>query len=338
MKRVRGKKRHIEVKAIAITFIIFFSVERFLFILDSNNLIDEPYLWGNRSEIAYKLNKCKELFNNPKHKNKLKILIVGDSVGELAFDPFKFDNLSENKTISYNLCITQTAVRFQSFFIKKVIIPKFEPDFIIWTLTIPYDFADIENVNKYEAELLNSKIVRYYNIDFRGLNAIDFFDLLLIKISRIYKFRFSFLPEQFLLTSDLDGIIEDYENLYKRDFWRSFRVYDEDNESMHDVYIDMKFHNESEILFFNTLDFIEYHDTRFLVVVNPARNMNIVYPPVDELFNKLESEKILNLNGNESFMDNNLNHNINHLNYYGAQLYTEFIYRKICKFIHDLSI
>ena len=112
MKKKENSRNNV-FKTIFLVIIIFLNVEIGLFICEQNNLLDEPYDWGNRNDIPFKINECNELFrSNP---NKLKIIMIGDSRVNQAFYPEQFDNYFNNETITYNLGFSATGALFQMF-------------------------------------------------------------------------------------------------------------------------------------------------------------------------------------------------------------------------------
>jgi len=86
---------------------------------------------------------------------------------------------------------------------------------------------------------------------------------------------------------------------------------------------------ESGDLFKETIESIEENDIDYIVVSSPRYNLRRIYPPVDELFNKLSSKNFLDLNGCEYLNETYYFRDLFHLNTYGAKIYTNLICEKL---------
>jgi len=330
MKLKRDVLKHPEIKAFICAVVIFSFLEGFLWILEINNLTEEPYLWGNRNFAPYKINQCKRLFSDPQHKDKIKVVSVGDSVCLYAFNPYKFDEYYKNETISYNLAIKGTSVRFQSFFIQKVIVPKIKPDVIIWQLKAPNDFC--QYVAEEETWNMRSPMARYYLNDFQGMTLFEFFDQITIKLSRIYKYRYFFLPNFLNLDLPYKEDFEDYAD-HPRGFKPKYLIYDDENETMRDHEFTSTFDEKVDDAFVSAINFMENQKIDYLVVSGPYYFERRIYKNADDLLDKLSDKNHLDLNGNEAFLDRDFFKDRNHLNFYGGQVFTHFISEKLDKIL-----
>jgi len=316
MNKKRVTQNKTEIKAVLTALMILACIEGVLWILETNNFLDEPYHWGNRNDIPFKINQCKHLFSNPIHRDKIKVIAIGDSKSERAFDPYTFDEYFNNKTISYNFGISGCSIRFQAFLIEYIILTKLKPDFLIWVVDVPNDFKDHENQIQQDIDNLNLPMASVHRNDFTGLNFEEKFDLFLLNMLKIYQHR---------IYLDLKWFIDEYH----RGLVIAYEQYEGDNEGLHDENSTARFHKESGDIFLDTIELIENEDLDYLIVTNPHRDTRILYPPTDYLFNQLSSKNFLDLNGNEELVNNSLYYNSNHLNYYGAQIYTNLIGKKL---------
>ncbi len=319
-KKIKGQF----IKALFLAFIIIMGLETCLYIMEVSGLLPEPYEWGNRPDIPYKFNECQELFTQ--NSGKLKVVTVGDSRPELAFDPFFFDALFTNKTISFNLASSGTKIKFQSLYIQKMIIEKMQPDVLIWDVSYwEFYYADPSRTN--EEEILNFPETRFYAENTQGLDFFGLLNYYLYRYSKIYRYKSLLWPDS-MKSQNLKNFPP-----YDRGFWRSEVVSYQSGESgiiPFQALSEGKTYNaEANQMFLDTLDYLLEKNITVLVVYGPYNHKKIVFPELDATFSTLPSDMFLDLNGNESLMDDSLSHNAFHLNKYGAQIYTQFVYDKI---------
>ncbi|MHA1146648.1 MAG: hypothetical protein ACTSR8_00200 [Promethearchaeota archaeon] len=321
--------KYVNKKALITCFLLILSVEIVLRVMEFNNMFDEPYLWESRNEIPFKLNDCKKIFNDPENKDKIKIVVVGDSYLEGAFDPITFDNLTNEKTISYNFGIKGTAVPTQALLIKELIIKKLNPDIIIWTLSIVGDFKENEKVERQEFYNLDSAIARSYSNNLAWCTIDTFFKWCLIKTFSIYKYRQFLFPKLFNLNDNLTKEL----NQYKDEYIRGFRIlndtYPGKNQNVTESTTTSNLAEGRKDLFLEIIDEFKRNKIDFLVISKSNHFDELRFPPVDDLFNSLDKKNFLDLNGNVNLSYNENCHNYNHINYKGAQIFTKYVAEKL---------
>ena len=75
------------------------------------------------------------------------------------------------------------------------------------------------------------------------------------------------------------------------------------------------------------------------LIISPSHNhIRWITPKVQEAFKSLGDEYYLDLNGNETLMYDELYYNKDHLNFEGAQIYTQFVYEKMACIMDELLI
>lgn len=320
------KNRNNFYKAIFLVIIIILNVEIGLFICEKNDLLDEPYDWGNRNDIPFKINECNKLFrSNP---NKLKIIIIGDSRVNQAFYPEQFDNYFNNETITYNLGFAGTAAIFQMFLLEHFFLPKFNPDIILWDIT----FNDFGNATKHIEQnhnLFSLPMPRYYSNYQVNMTFDDYWDFYFLKISRIQRYRSLFFPSKAFT-------IANYENLYLNGFLKAIGIYETNDTAIYNQTFD--FSVDQEILqgFLETRQYFIENNIPHLIISPPHNHARYITPKVQETFKSLGEEYFLDLNGNETLMYDELYHNKDHLNFEGSQIYTQFVYEKMANNINEL--
>ncbi len=320
-----------EIKAFILCSLIVVSIEAFLRVFDATGIMWEPNEWGNRPEIATKLNYCKLLFDN--NKEKFKIVVVGDSMTEIGIDPVLLDSFFNNKTISYNFGIVGTAVKFQSPYLEKVILPKLKPDYVIWHIN-PYDFWDSIPTNKEDNKILQSPMGRYYTGNESGLDLISEVEQFLLHNSALYKYRGYFVPPWFDFSIYFGMIASPYTNGFWTTEERAYSSNDTTIVNLPGIWpsfegYPVSFNNLSANSFVGTLNLIQTLGLDYLVVYGPFNHYNFTFPELDNILGTLPQGKFLNLNGNESLMDDDLYNILYHLNKDGAQIFTRFIYNKV---------
>lgn len=332
IKKKRKIKKDNIIKALILMIFILCFFEIYLFFWSENDNI-EPYQWGSRTEIPYKINDCYELFSNHKHKDKTRIVIIGDSRPECAFYPEICDEYFDDETISYNLAISGTGILVQSFLIQKIVIPKLKPDIIIWELSIPQDFEDNKENLELDERTLETPMGRYYT---ENPDKSDFEELCkynLLKYSRIYRYRANLRPDLFYLNEYEKRNIDNFNEWFERGHLKMSETIKTTNENVRDVSFVYTLHEESVNKFFDTIEIMEDNTDFFLIVSGPNRYMKLVFPDITAILNKLSLKNFLNLNGNDSFYHDDLWFNPTHLNVIGATLYTKLVYEKISIYI-----
>ena len=327
LMKEKGNSRKKIFKAIFLGIIIILNVEFGLFICEQNNILVEPYNWGNRNDIPFKINECNELFkNNP---NKLKIIMVGDSRANQAFYPEQFDNYFNNETITYNLGFAGTAAIFQIFLLKHIYLPKLKPDIILWDIT----FNDFGNSTKHIEQnhnLFSLPMPRYYSDYKVNMTTNDYGDYYFTKFSRIYRYRSLFFPESFNIAK--------YENVYLNGFLKADGVYETNDTAIYNRTLNFSVHPEFLQDFLEMRQFFIDSNIPHLII-NPSHNhVRWITPKVQEAFISYGDEYFLDLNGNETLMYDDLYYNKDHLNFEGAQIYTKFVNEKMASIINEQLI
>lgn len=326
-KKRKNKKDNIIKALILMIFILCFS-EIYVFFWSKNDLI-EPYQWGSRNEIPYKINDCYKLFSNPKNEGKTRIVIIGDSRPECAFYPELCDENFDDETISYNLAIPGTGILVQSLIIQKIVIPKLKPDIIIWELSIPQDFEDNKENLELDERTLETPMGRYYT---ENPDKSDFEELCkyyLLKYSRIYRYRGNLRPDLFYLNEYEKKNIDSFNEWYERGYLKRSETIEPTNENVTEASFIYKLHEESVNKFFDTIETLKDNTDFFLIVSGPNRYLKLVFPDITAILNKLSPKNFLNLNGDDSFYYDDLWCNPTHLNVIGATMYTRLVYEKI---------
>ena len=170
-------------------------------------------------------------------------------------------------------------------------------------------------------------MARIYRNDCSGLGIDGIVDLLLIKYLKLYKFRFM------TLDTELAQRIESYDHIYHQGFKILYGQLEYEDLIFENITGSEDLHEEWGNLFLETIDILENNQIKYLVVNNPLYFRNKTHPFITDLFNQLPSKNYLNLNGNETFLNNTLFFDKNHLNYYGSQIYTQFVYEKLNGYI-----
>ncbi|MHA1646357.1 MAG: hypothetical protein ACTSVL_02190 [Promethearchaeota archaeon] len=297
-------------KIIGMMMVFSFSIEISLFCVGQNNLFIEPYNWGNRNEIPFKINECNKLFSeNP---DKYKVIFIGDSMGEMAFDPITFDNFFNQTTISYNLAFQAVGVMFESLLLD-IILDQISPDFVIWQVNIKdLSISGVED----DAVLLSNPMPRYHQDNWEGFDIAAKF---LMKNSHIYRSRL-------LLPSTWASILY-YKSRFSRGLWSTSNRIEFVNETEQIEWI-APFFSEGAVKINDTIQDLEKRNIPYLFLNSPQYKQNISFYEFDNLMNSYSENQYLNLQGNESF-DNTDFYNNNHLNKYGAEKCTTFLCEKI---------
>lgn len=184
-------------KAWFFTFLLLGTFESSLILLDASDNLLEPYEWGIRNEIALKFNECSKIFDE--NEDKLKIVILGDSRAQTGIDAMAIDRFFNHTTISFNLAINATEIIFESLYIMDLIIPKLQPDLIIWDFS-PSDFISFEGSDQRVNETVRNSIGKVYWEDWNNQSEIptnDAVHSMLMKYSLIYRYKTNFVPKFF---------------------------------------------------------------------------------------------------------------------------------------------
>ena len=328
-KDLKKKFKKVFQTGVFVSILLLISIESYLWYLESNGYLVEPYEYGNRMDISYKINECYNLFNKNENKDKIKVIIIGDSRAETGFDPALLDFFFDKKTISYNLAIFDSAVRFQSLIIKKVIIPKLKPDIIIWEPTVPQDFTDDKLVYGPDERKLETPMGRYYTNNTKHLDFEDLCKYYLFKYSRLYRYRSNLRPNILSINENDNAKIESYKELFDRGFIGFDESLEPENRNFTQESIDFKLDEEAKDIFFDTIEFIEKNTDYYLILNGPNRYTKFISPVLDSIFNNFPQKNFLDLDGETTFLYDYLWMDSNHLNNNGALLFTEYIYTKI---------
>ena len=321
------KEKYKTLKALVLAVIILIPIEGVFRILEENELLDEPYLWGSRNIIPYKINDCIDLFSQPEHSDKLKVIAIGDSFCVTGFNPYFFDDYFNQSTITYNFGIMGTAARAQSFLIEKVLIPRFAPDAVIWMVNSPFDFVHNEETIADDNSILDTPMGRYYNGDLNDMSLEELSETLFLKFSRLYKYRKMFIPKQF--SPELKAEIKEFEKMYSRGFRYSFGFINNTAPPFRMLIWEKEFDSLAGNQFENTINICEDKQIIHLVVSIPQYFACIYYYYTDQFFQQLPQKNFFNLNNlNSTFCNNLLYFDNLHLNVFGAQLYTTLVAEK----------
>ncbi len=335
---VQKRSRKKVVKSLLFCLLILVAIDNILRVLDAEGVLWEPSEWGNRPEIATKLNKCMDLFN--RNDAKFKIVFVGDSTTEIGIDPVLLDSFFNNETISYNFGIAGTSPRFQSVYFEKVILPKLKPDFVIWSVN-PSDFWDSIPTNEFDNAILRTPMGRYYTGDGSGLDFFGQVNQFLFQNSPLYRYRGYFVPP-WLDFSIYRGLIA---NPYTNGYWTTdIKAYSSNDTTILNIPgilpswegYPVSFNNLSADRMVETLNLIQTNGLDYLVVYGPFNHFNYTFPELDYVLGSLTQERFLDLNGNETLMWDDLYNTIHHLNKDGAQILTRFIYEKLADRIESV--
>jgi len=320
--RIKKKTKHPVLKTLSVCVLTLMLCEGFLWVLEANNLIIEPYEWGEREDIPFKVNECHALFSKPENQNKVKVLMLGDSRPMTSLNPHKLDTLFNNKTITYNLAIARTSIRFTSVFIQNIVIPKLKPNIVLWDFQIPDDFKEDTNtiIDDY---ILTTPMGRYYTNNYTGLDIEGWCEQFLMGFSRIFRYKSNFL--QHALNLNLNSL----EQKLVRGYFPLIGTFDSGGAIMQNVTHNYTFYEESETLILNNLEKFNQYSQYHLIITGPYRLFRQLDAKVYSIFNEIPSNNFLDLNGNVSFSNDIFWYNDNHLNPTGADLYTQFVFDKI---------
>ncbi|GAB4323707.1 MAG: hypothetical protein Kow0069_28910 [Promethearchaeota archaeon] len=318
-----------EAKGAILAIILLGVVELTFRSLEARGALGEPYDWGSRNRIPFKLNEARRLFNS--NPGKLRVVMLGDSRPELAFDPFQFDDAFNDTTIAYNLAESGTGVRFQAAYLRHVVLPVLHPDIVVWEIN-NNDFKQDPPHDQQEAHVLSQPGMRFHSGDLSGASLKEMVKWLLSKVSTAYHHRRDLQPAEF------PGSEESYEkiygSIYERGYWDSRRKgCDSGLDRMINVTHNLRVHPNAAAAFLEALNLLERRGVQFVVVYGPFNHYRHDVPEIRELLNHVPDSRLLELNGEPSLADDGLYYNPFHLNAYGASIYTSFVIEKVASFI-----
>jgi hypothetical protein len=315
-------------KAIILSIIMLFSSEYMLAYMQEKDYLGEPYEWGNRNIIPTKINLAKKLFSaNP---DRIPVVVVGDSRVERALDPCKFDDFFNNKTITYNIGIPGTGIQAQTAIIK-AILKRCNPSFIIYDISLD-DFTNHPFILQEDNVTLSTTMGRYYNRDCINCSIDDYLSHITLGRSSLYQYRRQILPKWLNPTPIKEHESSLYFASYQGFVWSNENNHKPTGNEVYDVVIDYQLHPTSRELFLKTIQSFNNVNITFLIVNGPHCYQRRVAPDVQHILEELPIENYLNLNGNYSLANSLLYYDSNHLNYDGAQLYTEYVCNKLIRF------
>lgn len=311
--------------SIVFCLILMISTEGIMFLLEDQEIFKEPYEWGSRDDIPTKINLALELFL--KNPGKKRVVVLGDSRVERALDPFQFDDYFKGKTITFNIGIEGTAVQAQAV-ILKAIIERCNPDFIIWDLSYSDFYADLYYYSQ-DNEVKSSPMGRYYNHEYNNASLNDEFESWLLFNSRLYRYRRQIIPHWLDPNPDLGQNTEFYSE--GRGYIASYEsTYNFTSGIMSDWYMyDLAISDLCVNDFNKSLALMQEKNISYLMVHPPHGNERHILPAVEKLFEALPSDNYITLNGDFRFSDSKYFYNYNHLNSYGAAIYTNVVCEKL---------
>ncbi|OLS13083.1 MAG: hypothetical protein RBG13Loki_3313 [Promethearchaeota archaeon CR_4] len=172
-------------------------------------------------------------------------------------------------------------------------------------------------------------MLRYYTNNFEGLDFNGFLKLCLLKISAIYRYRGLAVPPFTNLTNTPNFVQSELAAL-ERGYWRTAKQgYSSNITSIIDVTINQQTDNATVSMFFKTLEYVRDQSINFLIVYGPYNKYRRIVPSLDPILATISNNNFLNLNGNASFLPNEYYYNEDHLNRYGAPIYSRFVCEKI---------
>ena len=323
--RKKKKLKSIIMKEFLVFIFGLIFIEGFLWRLEQIGYLGIPYEWGIRNDIAFKINDCIELFNDPDNEDKIKIVIIGDSVAECGFNPQYLDMLFNKKTISYNLALAGTASLVHSLIIENFIIPKIKPDIIIWDISHPSVFAEKEDDRNNLT--LSSPMGRYYTGNVEGLNFEALCKFYLLKYSRLYRYRLDLLPFFFGIKNDVH---EYYQSRYDRGWVKkeTSLITTERNSTFYNS-IPYELDKDAVEMFFDSIKLIQEKTSYFLIVFPPHFKSVLTGSPYYSVIYNYSPKNFLDLNVREDFFLRHLWFDETHLNSNGSLYYTYAIYQKL---------
>ncbi|MBD3187311.1 DUF1574 domain-containing protein [Candidatus Bathyarchaeota archaeon] len=313
---------------------LFLFVDTALNFTTSDGIAREPYTWGDRNEIPVKFNLCLDLFGQ--HPGKKRVIILGNSRPESGFDPKQFDSYFNNETISFNLAIRGTWMMFTAFFLEYMILPKIQPDIIIWDFHYRTFFEIYCNEchvkSRYnDYNILNKIPVRCHMNRYSGMNASEMLQLIKYKSSFLYRTRTLVINPSW----EIQPLLK-----HTRGFnWIPFNEWNEPFESFTHTFIDASNYGMiAENTFQRIKGILDSMSIPVLFVYGPFGHEIIQFDPLDSLLNDLkESDAFLDLNGSPEFTNASLYWDEVHLNCQGAKKYTEMIYNECVSLYQELN-
>jgi hypothetical protein len=330
MEKPKKQNRSL-LKTVLVIVLIMGSLEITLDFLQFNNTLGEPYQWGDRSDIPFKINEARSLFSGYSSRT-VKILIYGDSRAEYDVDPRVIDTFFHNSTISYNLGLSATSNKFQTFLLKNTVLSRDKPDLLIWIVS-QNDFDTDNFTISQDAHNFGEPMGRYYSGNVSGLDWQGLCDFALLKISSIYRYRDVFFPRAIFGSA----YTYDWSTNLDRGYARTYEQnYSSNASSIVNSTFGVGFDTESAQDFLDTLDFLENMKIPYLIVLPPWNYVHQVNLPLDVLCSQIQGNSLLDLNGNLSIAPDAYYFNTAHLNSYGAKVCTTFICAKIKNIVDGL--
>ena len=308
-------------KALVLTCICLASIELSLFILEQNGGLDEPDEWGARGVVAWKINDCKRLFDA--HPDRYRILIVGDSRAEMAIWPEKIDNYFNNRTITYNFAFSGTGADFHAFFIIHYIIKQFQADFVIWDINYN-DFNNDSYQLEQDEELNNIPMVRMHENNYSGLKTRDLMRLLLLRFSRIFRYKSVLLPPA------LNPYLENRREYdYRHGFWETYvNEFYSGETTTTEMEMNFALHPPAYAKYRQAIEELKAAAIPFLVVTPPHAILRYKDPAIEAVFADLGTN-FFSFNGHPDLVNSSLYYNSDHLNAHGATVLTQILCEQI---------
>lgn len=334
MLKKKIKRNHL-IKSLSFFLLLIAIFEGTIAILEKDGNMFEPYNWDSRMEISIEVNEAKTLFLRDENQKKIKIVTMGDSRIERSFNPYLNDDLLENKTISYNLGIHGTSMDLQTTYLENIIIPKIKPDIVIWD-TYFKDFCQYDSISLEGY----SPMLDYYTQNTSGLSNYDRVEYYANKYSRVYRYKSLF---------EYENMKDQYQMVYQNKFQnnRGFKSKPKVTDSgfINKTIGDWTNSISSPDLvsrFFHIIDLFEEKNIEYLIINTPQNNFNYKNWTIfeEEIASNLPKSRYINFDSPayEVFNHYEYYYDKNHLNSFGAEVFTEILSQKLSdQFIKNWS-
>ena len=160
------------------------------------------------------------------------------------------------------------------------------------------------------------------------LTLPEIFDYTLAKISRMYRFREILFPD-FLKPTNFYDNNEWVTFLNRGQHPSTYNEYDSGLSGYINKFESSNFYDPGQSFFYSKLNLFDSLNISYLILKSPFSHVIWHYPKLDIICNSLNPQNFLNLTGLPVFLDDSLFKNENHLNVYGAEIYTQLICEKI---------